>query len=196
MKDLLVNDKIMTRTQSVRGIVISPLYNLMVKGTVYDPNLVQSSYKYSWEKVQRYFHKTLQASQPPMHYFAEFLNTDYVFFVGAGISQRSWYLGELSMLGAIPASRADDILVVVDGDFRLENPDKRLLEGLSHYILCPLMRLFKLTRQNVRFIDELFTPDAELRTAQTDRLMSRYALERSKYWDFVQLEIQMKRFKK
>ena len=80
MKSRIINDKLMTRIKKPKNIIICPLHNLMVDKTYYEPKMLQSSYKLTWNKVQSYFYDQLQQDQIPMHFYSEYLEEDYVFF--------------------------------------------------------------------------------------------------------------------
>ena len=184
MRIRIENERLMTRSNPrIKNIVISPLYNLITQNTVYEPKMLQSNYKYSWGKVQDYFYRKRMKITPPMHYFCEYLDDDYVFFVGAGLSQRSYFLEDLYMAQLISGIYRDAILVVVDEDWRLVIPNDRLIEGMCNFILTPLMQMFQITWENIKLIDDILFPNAYTDIKLHQNLEKRYMLEPSKYYN-------------
>jgi len=197
MREYIINEKLMTRDNPrIKNIVISPLFNLMTKNTVFEAKMLQSSYKYSWGKVQNYFYRKRMKISLPMHYYCEYLDDDYVFFVGNGLSERSYFLQDLYMSQCINAYYKDAILIVVDEDYRLQIPSDRLIEGMCNYLISPLMQMFGMTRDNIKYIDQILLPGAAETMANHKELDKRYTLEKSKFYNHEILLNILKRFKK
>jgi len=196
VRNTILNDKKWKRVREPTGILLVPLHNLMVRGTVWEPRMLRSSYRYSWGKYQRYFYEDLQASQPPCHFYVEFLEDDYVFFSGIGRSQVSWFLYELAATGAIPHGRKDDILIVLNDDFREGVPDRRMLQGIANFLITPMMREYGMAVNRVRFFDDALAPNAAEKALENKNQLRRFILEESRYWDHHQMESHVKEYLK
>jgi hypothetical protein len=196
MKNEIRNDRIMTRSGDPKQIIIAPLFALMANGTVYHPNLVRASYKYSWPAVQDYFYYTLSKESPPMHVFSELLEQDFVYFLGASVTYRSWWLDELASMGALPSEYKNALLMVCQDDWREQTPDRRMLRGLCNFAISPMMKTFSIGREHVLHIDEVLVQDA-FRVAQSqDRVERRFNLEPSRYYDPNWLQVILKDYPK
>jgi hypothetical protein len=196
MRDEIINDRINTRTGSVQNIIITPAYNFIVKGTVFQPNMFIDSYKLCWPYIEKYNYETLMGKQPPCHYFAEFYDKDFVFFKGVGDTQYSWFLRELIEKGAIHTQYSNSLLIMVADDYRIDVPSKRLLQGLANYIITPLMRQYKLSQERVLFIDSILRPDAKQTMLDNKDLNRRFMLDEATYYDHNQLLFTIKDYLK
>ena len=78
MRGEIVADPLQYRVSAPKFVIVAPLFNLIPAGTVFPPSLLRSSYRYSWGEVQRFFYESLRALEPPMHYYSELLDDDYV----------------------------------------------------------------------------------------------------------------------
>ena len=192
----IINDKTYTRTRSPRHIILCPLHNMIVHGTVYEPNMLQSSYKYTWGMVQEYFYKRLSMKQPPFHFYSEFLEDDYVFYVGTGISQSAGFLRILAGLNAIKYEYRDALLICLNEDFRLDPLETRLAEGICNFLIAPLQKQFGIDRNHVVFFDDILTNDADMIMMTNKDLQQRFMIEKSKYYDHNILQFVLKRYGK
>lgn len=196
MRDVIKNDRLYLRVKDPRHIIIVPAFNFTVKSTVYKYDIIRSSYKYSWGKFQEYFYERLQMLNPPMHYFVELIDDDYAFLTGIGITSRSLFISELIKAKAINSQYDNAIVVAINEDYRVDSPEKRLLQGVSNFIITPLMRQFKISKENVLFIDDILDPDALALVHNTKDDLRKFNLEKSKYWDHNQLQFIIKEFLK
>ena len=96
----------------------------------------------------------------PMHYYAEYLDDDYVTYVGCPLTNRSWFLQMAVAAGVLPVVYNDAILIVLQENYGVEVTDKRLWRILSHTVISPLMRLFDITRDRVLFFEKIANTEA------------------------------------
>jgi hypothetical protein len=117
---------------------------------------------YTWKRVQEFFYRRPEArnGQMPMHYYAEYLDDDYVTYVGCPLSNRSWFLQMAVAAGVLPVMYNDAILIVLQENYGVEVTDKRLWRILSHTVISPLMRLFDVTRDRVVFFEKIANAQA------------------------------------
>jgi hypothetical protein len=193
MKSNIINEKGSSlRTARIRGVLLVPLHNMVVDKSYIRPNLITGGTNaYEWGDVQEYFYHNLQMDQPPMHYFSEYVHTDYVFHVGAGLTSISPWLDALVKTGAIQHHFRDFIVVGMKEDFRKSVPDRRLFEGLAHFVITPILRLFKLSKEDVRFVDDILSEGAEALALEHPKQLRRFVLERSRYYDHSILDVVM-----
>ena len=112
---------------------------------------------YTWKRVQEFYyrHPGSRKGQFPQHYYCEYLNDDYVVYVGCPLSNRSWFLQQAVAAGVLPVQYMDAIFIVLQENYGVEVTDKRLWRVLSHSTLTPLMRLFDIPRDRVLFFENL-----------------------------------------
>ena len=177
------NVKTLHRTSQPYNIILAPIYNFFVEGTTYDANLAQSSYKYIWYKLDKYFSHQLQQKELPFHFWVEFVDRDYQITMAAPFTHRSHFLETLSNNGCISYMNRNDILIAFDQDVRLEPIDKRMAKVMSYHVIVPMMKTFHLTINNVLFFDDILMPDFDKKISQEKNLLKRYKLEKAKYYD-------------
>jgi hypothetical protein len=131
-----------------------------------------------------------------MHFMAEYVEDDYVFHVGVGEASRSWWAAALASVSAIDYAATDMLVVALKEDFRRSVPDRRLFEGLAQYVLTPLMRVHKLSKESVVFIDDVTAPDGPALALQHPDQLKRFVLSRSLYYDHNILVEMLNRFQK
>jgi hypothetical protein len=182
-RDRILPDKLNLRVQRPRHIIFTTLHNLMVKGMYFPPAFLKGNYKYSFSTVEDYFYYTLQNKSLPFHFYVEFLEKDYAAFLGAPYTNSSWFIQKLVDNGCINYMYNDAFLVVVQEDWRLEIPERRLLEFLANFIFTPLMKEYKIRKEDVIFLDDIILPNTENKMIQNKSLLDRFMLEKSKYYD-------------
>ena len=118
--------------------------------------------QYTWKRVQEYYSRLPDArkGQMPMHYYAEYLDDDYVVYVGCPLSNRSWFLQAAVAAGVLPVQYLDAIFVVLQENYGVEVTEKRMWRILGHSTLTPLMRLFDIPRDRVLFFERLANEQA------------------------------------
>lgn len=192
MKSQIKNEKVLSRTSAPKNIIVAPLFSLLANGTVYPPNVVTSSYKYSWAIVQKYFEDRLNKETLPMHAYCEYLNDDYVVYFGAPLTFRSWFLEDLAKMKLIPYDYKNSILIVCQDDWRLEPIDKRMLRCVCHLAITPIMKIYNIPKEKVVHLDSILVPDAYDKAQENDDLLKRYNLEKSVYYDPVWFQVILK----
>ena len=197
MRDTLKNDRQWMRDRKhPRHIILVPTHNMTTEDTLANPRMLQSTHRFSWGMFQEYMWDQLGLKSPLMHYYAEFLDDDYVFFVGIGQESNSPFLMHLATTGAISHDHKTAVCVAINADYRIDVPDKRMLKGLSNFVLAPLLWLYKMDRNNVLFIDDILLDNARDKAADNKDRRLRFKLENSKYWDHNQLMFQLKEYVK
>ena len=197
MRDTIVNDRSFMRDRKPpRHIIIVPTNNMTTYNTYIDPKVLISTHRYSWGSFQEYMWDQLGLKMPLMHYYCELLDDDYVFFVGIGLESNSPYLMNLASTGAISHIYKNAVCIAVNDDYRIDVPDRRMLKGLSNYVIAPLLWLYKMDRNNVLFIDDILNPNAEELVKKNKDKRLHFKLEKSKYYDNNQLIFQLKEYSK
>jgi hypothetical protein len=192
MRDRIVKDREWNRSRKPRNIILCPLFNLISEKTMFDSAYLRSSYKLTWNYVQNYFYHQQQMKSLPMHVYEEYLDEDYVFYLGCPSNKNSWFIEKLVQARVLNSQYRDDILVVLNGDYRESPPDFRMLEGLSHFVLAPLMEQYNLSKEHVLFIDDILLDDFETRTRELKKKPNSFKLEKCRYWDHNQLILALK----
>ena len=117
---------------------------------------------YTWGKVQKFFsrHPLARKGLPPGHFFCEYLEEDYVVYNGCPLSNRSWFLQRAVEARVLPLQYMDDILIVLQENYAVENVERRLWRVLANTTLTPLMRLFGIPKERVVFFEKLANREA------------------------------------
>jgi len=194
MEATIVENELLRRTGRPRGILIVPLYDMMVRQVQFRPNIVRSSYHYDWDDLQRYQEHQLHHHEPGMHFFVQFVNTDWAILTGAPLHHRSWFLDDLAAAGAIDPNRATDLVVAVQDDYRTEPLDTRMADAVCARIIAPMMKVFGLASEQVRFIDEILRDGAHDRVMEQPDIKKHYDLQPAVYYDHRILQFALKRF--
>lgn len=145
-----------------RHIILAQIESLVPLGYPFDPSIWGAgTADYTWGYVQRFFTRSPMArhNQLPMHYYTEFIDDDYATFVGCPQTNTSWFLQLAVAKGALPISLLDAVLVVLQENFGMENPDQRLWRVLSHTLLTPIMRAQDIPQQNVVLFESIANRD-------------------------------------
>ena len=146
-----------------RHIIIAQMESIVPLQTTLDPSIWGGGNSdYTWGRVQQFYARSPLArkGQMPMHYYAEYLDDDYVTYVGCPLSNKSWFLQSAVAAGVLPIQYMDAILVVLQESYTLENIDRRLWKLLAHTTLSPLMRLFDVSKERVLFFENLVNREA------------------------------------
>jgi len=196
MNRQIKNEKILSRMADPRYIILAPLYNMLSTSTVFPPNIVIKNYKYSWPAVQNYYQFIQNRDTMPMHWFVEFLDKDYVFHVGMPLSFNSWYLAELIKMKVIHHQYKNAFVICIQDDWRLEVPDRRMIEGICHFLISPLLREYKINRNNVVPLSDILVENALDIARFQDNILNRFDLSKAKYYDHIITQTTLKRFLK
>lgn len=146
-----------------RHIIIAQMESIVPLHSVMDPSIWGGgSSEYTWKRVQQYYSRRPEArnGQMPMHYYTEYLYDDYVTYVGCPLSNKSWFLQQAVAAGVLPVQYGDDILVVLQENYSVENVERRCWRLLAHSTLTPLMRLFDIPKERVLFYENLANREA------------------------------------
>lgn len=177
-----------------RHIIIASMESLTPLQTTLDPSIwgVGNS-EFTWGRVQKFFARFPMSvhNQMPMHYYAEYLGEDYVTYVGAPFTNKSWFLQEAVARGVIPWQYMDDILVVLQENYAIENVERRLWRVLAHTLLTPLMRQFDIPKERVVFFENLANVKVVEESGQWP-----FRFRRPVHLDPIQLQLFLKDFEK
>lgn len=150
----------------------------------YSPLFLNSGGKYIWDKWEKYLIKDLGHEVLPCNYFFTRVNEDYLGIVGCPYFHPSYFVEDLVQAGVIDYKYLHSIVIMLDFNFNLYNMDKRFATQLSYKLLNPLLRMYKLQPDRIKFIDECYKEDWKDFTKYS-RLT--YHLTESEYFDFNQL---------
>ena len=146
-----------------RHIIIAQMESIVPLHSVMDPSIWGGgNSEYTWKRVQQYFSRRPEARNGlvPQHYYCEYLYDDYVVYVGCPLSNKSWFLQMAVAAGVLPVQYGDDILIVLQENYSVENVERRLWKILSNSTLTPLMRLFDIPKERVLFYENLVNREA------------------------------------
>jgi hypothetical protein len=146
-----------------RHIIVAQIESLVPLHTTLDPAIWGGgNTSYTWKRVQTFYSRSPLArnSQLPMHYFAEYLEDDYVMYVGCPLTNKSWFLQQAVAAGVLPVQYMDAILVVIQENYSVENVERRLWRVLANNLITPMMRLFDITKERVVFFEDLANREA------------------------------------
>ena len=141
-----------------KHIIIAQMESIVPLHATMDPSIWGAGdIAYTWKRVQEFYYRRPEArnGQMPMHYYAEYLDDDYVTYVGCPLTNRSWFLQMAVAAGVLPVVYNDAILIVLQENYGVEVTDKRLWRILSHTVISPLMRMFDVTRDRVLFFEKI-----------------------------------------
>ena len=141
-----------------RNIIIAQIASLAPLNSIFEPAIWGGgNSNYTWGKVQKFFNRSPLARkrQLPMHFYTEYLDDDYVTYVGCPISNRSWFLDRAVATGVLPIHYRDDILVVVQENYSIESMERRLWAHLAHNTLTPLMNTYGIPKERVLFFEKI-----------------------------------------
>ena len=162
-ESVIVVQQDQTYRRQGKHIIIAQMESLVPVQTTLNPSLWGGGNpQYTWKMVQQFYSRSPLArkGQQPMHYYSEYLNDDYVVYVGCPMTNKSWFLQQAVAAGVIPVQYMDAILIVVQENYGVEVTEKRLWRILAHSTLTPLMRLFDITRDRVVFFEKIANPEA------------------------------------
>jgi len=117
--------------------------------------LLGGSYKYTWGEWQKYYIQTAHHRKLPCHYYMEFLDDDYVIYVGNPLCNKSYFLEDLARNEIINQNYANAILVVLSEDFRYVQTDKEMLYHLCDKLVSSLMVQFPISDSAVLTLDDI-----------------------------------------
>ena len=152
----LLNNKTFLRNPKPKNIIICNLFHLIEDGSFLDPYLLQRNDKFTYNHIQEYFMNTLLKKDLPMHFSLEFIKEDWIPMTGLPITNRSYFLEDLSNAGIIDGRFDEAILILVLDNWKYEIPTKRMYQILSHRIITPLMRQFGILKSNIFHLEELY----------------------------------------
>ena len=141
-----------------KHIIIAQMESIVPLHATMDPSIWGAGdIAYTWKRVQEFYYRRPEArnGQMPCHYYSEYLDDDYVTYVGCPLTNRSWFLQMAVAAGVLPVVYNDAILIVLQENYGVEVTDKRLWRILSHTVISPLMRLFDITRDRVLFFEKI-----------------------------------------
>ena len=146
-----------------KHIIIAQMESIVPLHATMDPSIWGAGdITYTWKRVQEFYYRRPEArnGQMPCHYYSEYLDDDYVTYVGCPLTNRSWFLQMAVAAGVLPVVYNDAILIVLQENYGVEVTDKRLWRILSHTVISPLMRLFDITRDRVLFFEKIANVEA------------------------------------
>ena len=152
-----------TYRRRANNIIIAQIHSLTPLNAVFDPSIWGGgSSTYTWKRVQEFFSRSPLARhrQLPMHYYMEYLNDDYVTYVGCPVTNRSWFLDLAVAARVIPIAYRDDILIVTQENYSVESMERRCWQHLAHNTITPLMRTFDIPKERVLFFENIVNEDA------------------------------------
>ena len=141
-----------------KHIIIAQMESIVPLHATMDPSIWGAGdIAYTWKRVQEFYYRRPEArnGQMPCHYYSEYLDDDYVTYVGCPLTNRSWFLQMAVAAGVLPVVYNDAILIVLQENYGVEVTDKRLWRILSHTVISPLMRMFDVTRDRVLFFEKI-----------------------------------------
>lgn len=95
----------------------------------------------------------------PFHYYMEFLDDDYVAYLGLSQYKTSWFLEEMVNYGIIDSRYKNYLLVVSDTNFERDYVPQRLYDQLVQKILDPLMHQWQFDINDIKYYDEILLDD-------------------------------------
>ena len=151
-----------------RHIVIAQVESIVPLHSVLDPSIWGGgNSEYTWKRLQQFYsrHPLARRGMVPSHYYCEYLEDDYVVYVGCPLSNRSWFLQAAVAAGVISVQYQDAILVVLQESYSVENVERRLWKVLANSTLTPLMRLFDVPKERVVFFENIADKEAVISPA-------------------------------
>lgn len=187
---IIRNDRRIRR--KTQYIILTHSRNL-IEDFYINPKVIQGYHGYTWGLWQKYFIKDLQKDLLPCHYFAEYLENDYVIYKGLGDVQYSYFLEDLVSASIIPYQYLNSILIDIGIDFSLYIPDNRLYEHLADKLICPLIREYKLDFTRVKYIDDCLNENWEENLKNSTL---KYKYTKAQFFDFNILKLNLDKYKK
>lgn len=117
----------------------------------------RSNYQYTWGIWQEYCMKYLNKKRLPMHYYYEFLDKDFVAYMGLDEYKPSYFLEDMIDNNIIKRKFDNSLLVMLGTNLQIDMPTKRFYEMLVMRILNPIFHRYNLDRSSVYIWDECLT---------------------------------------
>jgi len=166
-----------------RYIILTQMKNLHETQYSIDPILLIGTANYSWHRWQRWFYRVNSKRQLPIHYMIEQVLDDYVIYVAAPEHVPSYFVKDLVNAKLIPDRYRESIVIGVAEDFTLERMDTRLYEQLVHRLIVPLMKRYKIKKNEVVYIDDILDWTQLINKMQVENLT--YNIQKEYYFDRV-----------
>ena len=184
-----------TYRRQTRHIVIASVMSTIPlnAGDIIDPSVWGAgSSEYTWGRVRKFFTglPIARHGQLPMHYYMEYLNDDYVSYVGCPLTNKSWFLEAAVSAGVLPIQYLDSVLIVLQENFGIENVERRCWKMLANDVVTPLMRMLDITRERVAYFELLANREA------INGPDWNYMFREPTYLDPLQFDLQIKEYEK
>lgn len=181
MENFEIKRNILKRNYT-RHIILTPATNF-IESNSYINNIVYNSSKYyTWDIYEKYFVENLHHYTLPCHYFIERVNEDYVSIVGEQIHSPSYWIELMANIGAINYDFRYSIVIGLGFNFNKYPLDRRLCIQLSKKVLCPLLYKYKLSPEDIYFIDDILNDDYQ-DIINTFMKGHKIIINKSKYFD-------------
>jgi hypothetical protein len=181
--------------RQTKYIILASIGSMIpTEGGLLDPSIWGGggNSEFTWARVQEffYYHPISIRKQLPMHFYSEFLQKDYVHYVGLPLSNRSWFMAKAVETGLLPIMYLDSIVIVLQENFAIENVESRLWKLLAHNVVTPLMRMLDISRLNVQFFEKIVDQK------KAEGIQWPFAFRYPTYLDPIQFDMQLKQYEK
>jgi hypothetical protein len=144
-----------TDLTKIKDIVVITLPTCMDTKVKLHASVLMGNSQFNQDRVQKYFRHELGMDEYPFHQALEYIGADYHAFMLEPTYTRSTFLEELVSYDIIPYRYRDAICVCIYEDFNADQPDDRMYDVLAYRILSPLMKQHSISKENVKFLDEI-----------------------------------------
>ncbi len=176
-----------------RHIIVACIESLVPIRAVFDPSIWGGgSSEYTWGRVQKFYARLPEArrGQMPAHFYCEYLEDDYIVYVGCPSTNKSWFLQAAVAAGVLHPVYLDAILIVLQENYGVEITERRLWGVLAHTTITPLMREHDVSRDRVLFFEKIAN------RAATEGPDWPYRFREPMFLDPLQLDLHLKDYEK
>ena len=164
----IVKDRTRRQDERPSGIVLMHSLNLINKDYIIPAFVRHSTDSPSWVTWQDYLLNKVgphtngyySKTRLPMHYFEEYLESDYVVYKGLNEYKESWFLSQMVNYGIIESQFKDALLIVIDDNFETDMIRQRVYDQLVQKVLDEIMHHWHFTVNDIYYYDEILTNKA------------------------------------
>jgi hypothetical protein len=155
--------------------------------------LLGGTYKCTWIEWQKYWYYHTDHRKIPCHYFCEFLDDNYVIYIGNPLVNRSYFLEDLADARIIPERYRNALLISLSDDFRMTFPDKEMLNNLADKLLSTLMCEFPIDENSIVLLDDILTSDYDFALKENNLT---YDIQPMTKFNMMELKVILKNYRK
>lgn len=151
---------VMDMRKTNKFIILAHVSNFPVKAYPFPPELRNRTSHFALNELQNYYREGLEWKHMPFHYYAANIRSDWHVLNTEPLHYRSPVITEAAKQYYIEDKYKDAVVICIQDNYSLNNPDERTHQVISANVIAPLLKLFKTNfRDSVFWFDEVFNWD-------------------------------------